>query len=497
MRRLPIYISVLILILILFFSISVVGAQNDSSVYPAYQECVAALYRDYATGDMTNEEYQRRAELCQQSFYNDFSKTADSSFDSVWKLPILKAALQDRYQDFVRPLTAGQSRQLYSCLINLNNTADLDKISAETQRQIANCFSEIGYTQVADLYKKIGIVVDCGRTRFSFQTKEDLKRVLSDQTREDEAYIEKCIIKRTSPILGGLAVLNIPLAAGWQNVFLFGQLLITQPVLLLRRRKYKTQGKVFDAVTTRPVDLGLVRLVNHETNKVIRSLVTNHVGAYLFLPTPGTYRVEVEKLDYVFPSKMIARAARERYHYFGEPIQVDKKEEVIDKYIPIDPQVGSVSVFLFFWRKWKYRLALAVGLLAPLISITYFFLAPKLWVGVLMVVHVILLALFFRLGLKKKLRKFGVVSGKNSKALSLVVVSLFRKQDNKLLNYYVTDLFGRYFFPAVVGDFVLTFEKKGYEKKTVSLIVNEKQRFDGVIKANVVLEKDRNLLLYS
>lgn len=412
----------------------------------------------------------------------------NANFGGIWELPILKQALVDQMADY-QNLSPEKSQQLSGCLESVAQKYDLKSVSATTQTAISQCFTRVGLKGLASLYQKISVVVDCAQAKFPIKTAADVTRIATNQSPDDRAYLEQCVIKKTAPVITAAAVLNLPLTSGWRSIFLFGQLLVTQPIVLLRRRKYKTWGTVFDTVTTNPVDLSSVRLIETKANRVISTTVTDRHGSYLFLPTPGNYKVEVDRPGYRFPSALLGRHAYERDEYFGEPIVITQKQEVIDRHIPVDPNAKPLPVWQFRMRQWRYRFATLLGFVSPAISIIGFILVPKWWIGLFVAAHLLVFGIFVRLSIREHTRKFGLVRDKNKKSISGVTVSLFRRGDNKLLNYYVTDMFGRYYFPRLIGDYTLEFAKDGFKKKELAFSIHHEDSEKLTVKYDVVLEK--------
>ena len=91
----------------------------------------------------------------------------------------------------------------------------------------------------------------------------------------------------------------------------------------------------------------------------------------------------------------------------------------------------------------------------------------------------------------RQTRAIGILYGKHYLAVKAelvwmgVFVSLFEKKFNKLLSYYVTDMFGRYFFPAEPGEYSVVLNRKGYQKKEILAQVAPRHN----IKIDVVLVK--------
>lgn len=460
----------------------------------ATADCLVEVQRWYTEKIKKCLEVQTEPQACYQgSLLEEFKQKnaacyKNSSFGDIWESPVMKQALVDQFFDY-QNLPAGKGKALNECLQAVNEKYNVWEVSADTQRAIGSCLSAAGLKSVADVQTKSALIIDCASAKWPIKTAADVRRVATNQSLEDRVYLEKCVMTKVAPAAIGTAAVSVPLAAGWKSVFLFGQLVVTQPLILLRRRKYKTWGTVFDSATTEPVDLSSVRLVENKANKVIGTSVTNKLGQYLFLPKPGEYRVEVDKPGYVFPSALLSKGVYERDHYFGEPIIIKTAVEVVDRHIPVDPFSGPVSIWKFRLRQWRYRLAVLFGFVSPVLSVIGFIIIRSWWLGLFVAAHVLVFGIFFRLSLRSHARKFGVVRDDSKRVLSGVTVSLFRVSDKKLLNYYVTDLFGRYFFPRVIGDYVLVFTKPGYEKKDVSYSIGHTDNEKSTIMIDIVLSK--------
>lgn len=427
--------------------------------------------------DRSVEAYTQKAFLCYEN----------AEFGNIWDLPVLKKALSESILDtkefYERPEAHQRAAE---CVVGLldeqgNYTSDV----ATYERQVASCFEQEGFLNTAELYKKTAILIDCANESFESAGVEDVS-VFWRRDKKTEDFIEQCILEKTSPVMTVLAAANIPFASGIYNALLYLQFLFTQPLLLFARKRRKSWGHVFNVFTKQPVDLSVVRLFDHKQKRLVKSMVTGRNGSYLFLVPPGEYRVEVDKRGFSFPSAIARHEGHESY-YFGEEIGVDSEDDVIDEQVPVDPEEASISVSKFKWRKWRYRITLFVAFLAPLFSALSFLLVPKLWVALLLVLHIVLLVIFIRLGLRRH-KRYGVVRTKGGKVLSGVVVSLFSKEYNKLIEYHVTDMFGRYFFPAVEGEFIVQFKKDGLKevKKDLTITANDLKK--GSIGLDITLE---------
>ena len=112
----------------------------------------------------------------------------------------------------------------------------------------------------------------------------------------------KRVAKRyVTPGLLSVVLINVVLAINWASLLNLLQSFITQPIMLLERRKRKGWGIVYNALTKLPVDLATVRLFTAE-GRLLQTRVTDKQGRYAFITGPGRYRLEVVKAGFVYPS---------------------------------------------------------------------------------------------------------------------------------------------------------------------------------------------------
>lgn len=466
-----------------------------AKVYEKEASACSTIYMDdiFDRGMDEGEAKQKLLDCTQGAVLDKYAeRTAacygNTQYGNIFDLPVLKKSLSGSMLDIKELVKRPEANQRAAeCIAGLFAAKKHEGDTATFEREVADCFAKEGFLNTADLYEKTAIVIDCSNESLQSVGVVKMGDAFDEQNKKAQTYIEKCIVKKTSGVIAALAVVNIPFASGIYNVALYAQFLFTQPLLLFARRRRKSWGQVFNAFTKQPVDLGLVRLYDHSNKKLLRSMVTGRKGTYLFLVEPGDYKVEVEKSGFSFPSTAAQHEKHESY-YFGEKILVDSEDDVIDKQVPVDPEGLVISVKAFKWRKWKYRFTLFVGFLAPLFSVLSFIIIPKWWTGLLLVIHIVLLVFFMRLGIKKR-KRYGTVYGEDKKPTAGVVVSLFAKQYNKLVAYHVSDIFGRYFFPAAEGEFTVRFDKKGYKQKEVDVHVTREDMERGSIGLKVVMEK--------
>ena len=466
-------------------AVAVCLEQTTSAYTEQVEKCIADLGSDEALL-LDSDAYSAAIADCNSAdgyntYLNELSACYDDAdFGPMWDTDVLKESLSNVYNDAAN-ISADQGLELAECLEKIDETFDLSGVpDARAQQAISDCYAAIGFNSAADVYEKTAIVVDCAEESLDVNGFADITELMANPSKEDEAYISQCVIERTAPVIAGLAILNIPFIGGFQGTILFGQFVLTQPLMLLRRRKYKTWGRVFDAFTNEPIDLASIRLSDAKTDRVVRSAVTNKRGEYLLLVNPGQYVIEAIKNGYRFPSVLAD----------GGKKQVDVKTEhdVVDRQLPLDPAGETTNIFRYRTKKLLKRIGWVIGLVAPFLSAAALLFVRAGWVWWLFALHILLLLVFLRVAPKQKTKKFGKVTA-GSKGLSGAVVSVYKKPYDKRIAYTVSDMFGRYVLPVAVGSFTLTFEKKGFTTRQLDVNVTESQLRDTTLHIDIELKQ--------
>jgi len=408
------------------------------------------------------------------------------SFNNVWDTPALKEMLKNSALDSLT-LSPKKMNELNTCMQSLASKYDLNNLTADLEKEIGNCYSAVGLVNNANLSQGVSAVLDCTNEKIDLQSGQTLLNLAATATDKQQEYLSECVAKKLNPVLAGVAVLNVPFAAGFGNFFLYFQFLFTQPLLLVTKRKNKAWGKVFNSLNEDPVDLATVRLLNKDDNKVAKTIVTGRSGEYLFLPDPGKYALDVRRDGFLFPSGNVSLGIDNEYQ--GEDILVDSQDDVVNKYVPVDPTEKTASKFKFHLRKWKKRIAILLGFSAPLFAVLVVVFVRQWWTVALLLLHISLLFLFIRLSFGKKEAQYGRVFGEKNSVLMGVTVSLFEKRRNRLIEYYVTDIFGRYFLPIAIGEYNIIFEKNGFERKQIDLNISSGEKEAKILKIDVMLDK--------
>ncbi|HBU06840.1 MAG TPA: hypothetical protein DEB09_02045 [Candidatus Magasanikbacteria bacterium] len=253
------------------------------------------------------------------------------------------------------------------------------------------------------------------------------------------------------------------------NLLALLRLLFLQPLLLLGKRKRVKWGQVYNALNNLPVDLAIVRLMNADTNKIVKTQVTDTKGRYAFIISEaGKYKIDVQKNDFVFPSVLLKEYKTDGQKmdlYHGEIIEVTEAGAVVAANIPMD-MVGEVTTIP--WRlKWEKTGRIIQKILSPLgflFALVSYYITPKWYIGVLLILHVVLWFLFKRLAKPIRLKGWGIVyDADDKKPVTRAIARLFNLQLNKLVSTQITDKQGRYYFLAGSGKYFITVEHEGYE----------------------------------
>jgi hypothetical protein len=293
-----------------------------------------------------------------------------------------------------------------------------------------------------------------------------------------------------STIVGVVAVGTISLAL-WANLLSLLQLFF-QPLLLLGRRRLVGWGQVYNSLNKLPIDLATVRLLNAETNQVIQSKVTDAKGRYAFMVGTGTYILQVYKNNFIFPSKNLLNIKEDGQRgeiYHGERIVINNEDAVIAANIPLDPVGERDKPVRIFWQQLARHLKIGLSWFGLLVTIISLYIAPRWYMWILLCVHMIFLAIFYRLSIPAKIKSWGTVYDNLSKVpVGRVVARLFNAQFNKLVAAQITDRQGRYYFLAGDNEYFVTYDHPSYQSEKTNLI-NLKGKDAENIAVDIALKK--------
>lgn len=123
--------------------------------------------------------------------------------------------------------------------------------------------------------------------------------------------------------------------------FLFIKILVYVNSILIFFGLKKTKrfwGIVYDSFSKQPLDPVIVKLL-YSDGREIETCVTDIMGRYAFLASPGKFKIFARKTNYIFPSTHIKGDADGIYEniYKGEFFSLTDDLEVVAPNIPMDP----------------------------------------------------------------------------------------------------------------------------------------------------------------
>lgn len=261
------------------------------------------------------------------------------------------------------------------------------------------------------------------------------------------------------------------------------------------RKKQRSWGTVYNAVTKQPLDPAYVTLMN-EAGEEVASAITDPDGRYGFVVDPGTYTIEAAKTNFVFPSQTLAGKSKDELYnnlYFGEKVTVKEHGEVITENIPMDPvgedwneqakaSMGS-NVFSFFSKHDRVIIQIINFLFVVGFALSIFLIitAPNTWNIVIFFLYVFLL-LVMLLGVRP------TRSGKilhSGESVPFAIVRIYNASLNKEIAHKVTNQYGQYYALVPKGEYYITVEAKNQSGNYSHIYTSETMRArNGVLNAD-------------
>jgi prepilin-type N-terminal cleavage/methylation domain-containing protein len=328
--------------------------------------------------------------------------------------------------------------------------------------------------------------LEAGVDRYATQVGATAKAFVNDPRTKTVAE------KAVAPAASVFAIINTAAASGSQLYHFF--LFLVQPLQLLRRKRYRAWGTVYNSLTHLPEDLAIVRLFDAR-NKILRSQVTDMQGRFAFMVSPGQYSISVAKVGYAFPSRVAAGKTEDGpfQGVYTEGRFEIMEESVLAPNIPIDPpEASDVDAAAVGARNRKERrhnaavVSLGLGIIA-------FALRPTVLTGLLFALQIVLYSLFKRLAEPPEPKNWGVVFDQETeKPIANAIVRIFEGKYNKLLESQVTDRIGRYHFRVGSNTYYLTVTRHGYFKTETAPLDLTKATGATVIASDLPLKRNRD-----
>ncbi len=272
---------------------------------------------------------------------------------------------------------------------------------------------------------------------------------------------------------------------------------------LLGRRKKGQQrffGVAYDAITKDPLALAIIRLYKKENDaeRLVSTFVTDKEGKYDVLLEPGSYRIEVKKPQYTFPSSIVSGQSQDGAydHVYQGGIEItDQATELVVPDLPMDPvnaeqKWQTANIFKKLWlslQKAGHYLAVPLLFVGSLVSVIVVASVPDNPVNwILSIAYVLMFLLQLKLRQKPE-KAWGVVYDIATNApLPLVNLQLIDPSFGKVVASRLSDYQGRFRFAPEPGKYVLKAQKEGF--KPAEVIEAPKNR--DLLKQEVIVQKE-------
>lgn len=297
------------------------------------------------------------------------------------------------------------------------------------------------------------------------------------------------VVTTTTAVLLTPVLINTVFSLGTLLPQLFYWFMQFLQLLGIRKRR-KAWGVVFNSQSGQPIPLAMVRIFDKRYNRVLEQAVTDNQGRFGFLVKEGTFYIQASKSGFTFPPKEKSSTFYEKI-YVGGDFNVADKEQTVAYNIPMDPHTRPGFVItLWIWIVrinhflQKLRLPLlVVGLIFALVMI---FTSYSL-------LYLLSLIFYLLLGILEylrtfKARPFGVVVDTYNHPLGMVIVRIYRKENNRLLETDVTDSAGRFRFLVAPGVYYLVAAKPGYIDFKSHLMYLQKEKT--LVSTTIKLRKE-------
>jgi hypothetical protein len=238
--------------------------------------------------------------------------------------------------------------------------------------------------------------------------------------------------------------------------------LFLQPFALLDRRRSKTTGVVYNALTKLPLDMAMVRLFDGKTGRLERTRVTDSTGRILFIVPASEYVIGVSRTGYAFPTSTMKDAFIDPvYNNFYKGGKINSTGAPIAPNIPLDPENAELTTKKIMSNRSSLVLKHLFASSTTVICFVAFAITPGIWTGANFVVQLLVLAAVERHVFKKSVKRVGQVVNGAGKPVR-AVVRLYETTYNKLVETVVTDASGRFAFLVGPNKYYAAAEAPGF-----------------------------------
>jgi hypothetical protein len=296
------------------------------------------------------------------------------------------------------------------------------------------------------------------------------------------------------PVTIALATGTLTALAIGFNLLAYLQYLFTSPLLLFGRRKRRTFGVVYNAITKVPIELATVRVYSSPDNRLVKSVVTSPEGKYSLAVNPGEYKLVVSKSGYIFPSEYLKDVKADGKYldvYTGQILVVNEKDALIAANVPVDPSEAGAfhAPRSLAFKRFARSLQLLMAPLGVVISIGVYVVQPSVFAAIMIGVQCLVLLLVLRLAKARKPKGWGIVYDESThRPVGNTVIRVFEPKYNKLVETALSDSLGSYSFLLGPNEYFVTYNKPGYTEKIVRPIDYTNKPEPAPLAMNVALQ---------
>lgn len=315
-------------------------------------------------------------------------------------------------------------------------------------------------------FDKVGIVAQSIRDQIIYE----MKKIRSFLLNPDIQDVNTQIIGPSALIISAFNAVTAASVFQWLTYL---QYLFTQPFLIIWRRKRERYGVIYNSLTKRPIDLCIVRLVHADTGLIVQTQVTDRQGRYMFHVKAGTYRLDILKPRYVFPSEFVSGSEQDDEYldvYDGGDVRV-REDGLIALNVPIDPVVKVQTPTRVRIRVYLRRAQYGIAYVSIIASIVGLIVTPTVPMALGVVSQFVIYSLFKGLMVPSVPKRWGFVyDSKTLKPVSSAVVRLYDQKYRRLLESQLTNSKGQYGFLVGKNIYLITIEAKGYETAKIEQV---------------------------
>lgn len=343
------------------------------------------------------------------------------------------------------------------------------------------------------------IIVDNVREAFNnvFNFVGDISSVTIASIRKviDNPQVETINKKYLAPGLVTAGAANVAIGMEFGQLLAILRSIFTQPLLLSRLKKKKKWGVIYNAFTKEPISLATIRVLNNETNQIIRTQVTDNQGRYLLVLDPGTYKIEIDKAGFSGFSEYLMNKNEDAKYinlYHGNIITITEKATDINYNIPLDPTNENKEITKLLRDKLLNTVKYVVSFSGLTLTVISFIITPTAVVAAFFFAHLLFFSLFYKFSHSVPPPHLGQVTDTENEPVENTIVRVFDSVYNKLVNSTITNQKGQYAVLVGPSTYYVTYEKPGYELAKTEIIDLSSEKTDGmggIIDVNEKLKK--------